>query len=149
MARDEKQQQAHTHCKDVLPSMELLPTACTPDSPRPWVSRNQPLSSSDLEEEGPVERGRKKRLILACVCILVSLAEALWVLGCVVGECCSVGPRSPAAKSAPRQNSISADLRGVSAASDPRHARHFGGMNSISYACHEAIMGCRGCWELL
>jgi hypothetical protein len=48
--------------------IELLPASCTPDSPRPWASRVEP---GPIDEEEPLTSARKKRIFLACACILV------------------------------------------------------------------------------
>lgn len=48
--------------------IELLPASCTPDSPRPWASRVEP---GPIDEEEPLTSNRKRRIFLACACILV------------------------------------------------------------------------------
>lgn len=63
----------HGHGPALLDSgIELLPAACTPDSPRPWSSRAEPCPVEDGE---PVSTQRKRRIFLACACILVSMGQ--------------------------------------------------------------------------
>lgn len=60
------------HAQELLDAgIELLPASCTPDSPRPWASRAE---HGPIEEEEPLTSQRKRRIFLACACILVSKA---------------------------------------------------------------------------
>lgn len=55
---------------------ELLPASCTPDSPRPWSSRVEP---GPIEDEEPLTAQRKRRIFLACACILVGNVMKLFI----------------------------------------------------------------------
>ena len=81
------------HAQELLDAgAELLPASCTPDSPRPWASRAE---HGPIEEEEPLTSQRKRRIFLACACILVRIAFKtmyMMVANTVVNTWMSNGP---------------------------------------------------------